>query len=46
MSSAAPLLEIERRGVRQAFRQSSRLTQPHEVAVLLLIGGLCWLRTR
>ena len=41
---AAPLLEIERRGVRQAFRRSSRLTRGHGVGVLLLLGGL-WVAT-
>ena len=41
---AAPLLEIERRGVREAFRRSGRLTRGHRAAVLLLLGGL-WLVT-
>ena len=41
---AAPLLEIERRGVRAAFRRSRSISRGHEVSLLVLLGGL-WLAT-
>jgi hypothetical protein len=41
---AAPLLELERRGVRAAFRRSRALARGHKLGLLLLLGGL-WLAT-
>ena len=41
---AAPLLELERSGVRASFRRSRSLGRGHALALLLLLGGL-WLVT-
>jgi hypothetical protein len=41
---AGPLLELERDGVRAAFRRSRALARGHALALLLLLGGL-WFAT-
>lgn len=41
---AAPIVEIERRGVTDSFRRSRALARGHALALLVLLGGL-WLLT-
>lgn len=41
---AAPVVEIERRGVTESFRRSRELSRGHALGLLLLLGGL-WLVT-